>query len=74
MQNAVDDARKLKHLSCLHIKMLDTKAIIAKNTYNGTVPFYIKSILPYIKQLTFEPKHGWFVCMSMVYSQEEYKC
>ena len=38
--------------------MLATKAIIAKNTYNGAVPFYIKSILPYIKQLTFEPKHG----------------
>ena len=38
--------------------MLSTKAIIAKNIYNGAVTFHIKTILPYIKQLTFEPKHG----------------
>ena len=45
--------------------MLATKAIIAKNTYNGAVPFYIKSILPHIKQLTFEPKHGLKIRNSM---------
>ena len=43
--------------------MLATKAIIANITYNGAVSFHIKSILPKIKQMTFEPKHGlstWF--------------